>query len=162
MKKKTEAKCSRKMLTVAFHSADPPLIWRFDLERNHSFTLSLQGEEGDWELGVTTPKGDFYPIAHFAERETGEEALNEIETILNREKGFLWPLIKFLMLVGILTTLGFGGLSALKRYFNHPPLTPVAIAPPLPAPTIQPAPDLPPASPPEEKPAAPENKPETK
>jgi hypothetical protein len=87
MNKKTEAKCSGSMLTVGFHSAHPPLIWRFDLERNHSFTLSLQGDEGDWELGITTPKGDFYPVVHFATRDDAEEALLRVEKTLARKRG---------------------------------------------------------------------------
>jgi len=101
MNKKTEAKCNGAMLTVGFHAANPPLIWRFDLERNHSFTLALQGDEGDWELGVTTPKGDFYPVVHFVAREDAEEALLKIEKILSRRKG-TWPLIgkALLMLAG--------------------------------------------------------------
>ena len=86
MTKTTEAKCDGLMLTVGFPTANPPLIWRFDLERNHSFTLSLQGEEGDWELGVTSPKGDFYPVAHFVAREEADDALAKVGKALAQKR----------------------------------------------------------------------------
>jgi hypothetical protein len=86
MKKKTEAKCNGATLIVGFHAASPPLIWRFDLERNHSFTLALQGEDGDWELGVTSPKGEFYPVVHFTAREDAEEAFAKVEKALSLRK----------------------------------------------------------------------------
>ena len=71
----TEAKCDGTTLTAAFPTANPPLIWRFDLERNHSFTFSQRGGDGKWELGVTSPNGDFYAVAHFTSRAEADDAL---------------------------------------------------------------------------------------
>ena len=101
MKKKTEARLKGSMLTVGFYSAKSPLIWRFDLDRNHSFTLSLQGEEGDWELGVTTPKGDFSSIAHFDEREDAEDALVKVEKSLASKWGGTALVLKVVALVAL-------------------------------------------------------------
>ena len=117
MSKRTEVTCNGQMLTVHFSTATPSLIWRFDLERNHSFTLSLQGEEGDWELGVTSPQGDFYPVAHFAAREDAEEAMIKVGKSLSRtSKGagsgsrMLRALLIFCVLVGcvVLVVIGVG------------------------------------------------------
>lgn len=85
-KKNVEAKRMGSTLVVAFHRANPPLIWRFDLERNHSFTLALQGEEGDWELGVTSPKGEFYTITRFLAREDAEEAFRITQKTLMKKR----------------------------------------------------------------------------
>ena len=93
-------------LVATFHRANPPLIWRFDLERNHSFTLALQGEESDWELGVTSPKGEFYPIAHFALREDAEEAFNAVSKSLARGPG-RWLALKILLLIAIVAVCAF-------------------------------------------------------
>ena len=81
-RKPVEAKRSGNTLIAAFHRANPPLVWRFDLERNHSFTLALQGDEGEWELGLTSPKGDFHPVARFALRDDAEDAFIKVEKIL--------------------------------------------------------------------------------
>jgi hypothetical protein len=109
MTKKTEAKCNGSMLTVGFHNANPPLIWRFDLERNHSFTLALQGEDSDWELGVTSPKGDFYPVVHFAAREDAEEAFGKVEKALSVKKAAKSVLAKaFSILLGVIILIGLG------------------------------------------------------
>jgi hypothetical protein len=102
MKKKTLAKIKGSTLTVGFHSAKSPLIWRFDLDRNHSFTFSLQGDEGDWELGVTSVKGDFSPVAHFDEREDAEEALDIVEKTLSRKGSGTTLVLKALGYVGLL------------------------------------------------------------
>jgi hypothetical protein len=79
-----EAKRIGTSLVAAFHRANPPLVWRFDLERNHSFSLALQGDEGEWELGLTSPKGDFQPVARFAVREDAEVAFIKVERILSK------------------------------------------------------------------------------
>jgi hypothetical protein len=119
MNKKTEAKCNGDMLTVGFHGANPPLIWRFDLERNHSFTLSLQGEEGDWELGITTPKGDFYPVVHFIAHEDAEEAFIRVEKILAKRRGTASLVAKALAVVAALALLIVGGVLVFGSYVSH-------------------------------------------
>jgi len=135
MNKKTEAKCNGDMLTVGFHGANPPLIWRFDLERNHSFTLSLQGEEGDWELGITTPKGDFYPVVHFVAHEDAEEAFIKVEKILAKRKGTASLIAKALLAVAALALLVVGGVLLFGFYVGHrtsPILSSTTVAPTTP------------------------------
>ncbi len=99
-------------LIAAFHRATPPMVWRFDLVRNHTFSLALQGDEGEWELGLTSPKGDFQPVARFALREDAEEAFIKVERILSRHQtawlkvsARILGIIALLLLIGIL---GFG------------------------------------------------------
>ncbi|MGB9152046.1 MAG: hypothetical protein WCD70_03050 [Alphaproteobacteria bacterium] len=125
MNKKTEVKCSGMMLTAGFHAANPPLIWRFDLERNHSFTLALQGEEGDWELGVTSPKGEFYPVVHFLAREDAEEAFIKIEKVLSRKRGPMSYIIKALLAVAALACLVVLGMSLFVYYVANKSLLPM-------------------------------------
>lgn len=84
--KTISAKLVGSNLVATFPTANPPLIWKFDLERNHSFTIALQGENGDWELGITSPKGEFYPIAHFPAKEDAEEALGKVQKVLMKKK----------------------------------------------------------------------------
>jgi hypothetical protein len=141
MSKKTEAKCNGSMLTVGFHSANPPLIWRFDLERNHSFTLALQGEEGEWELGITTPKGDFYPVVHFVAREDAEEAFNKVEKILAKKRGVGSLIVKALLGVAVLALLVAGSVIAFATYINRMPAFPMSAAGlphPMPVPSAMP------------------------
>lgn len=137
MNKKTEAKCNGMMLTAGFHGANPPLIWRFDLERNHSFTLALQGEEGDWELGVTSPKGDFYSVVHFLAREDAEEAFAKIEKILSRKSGAFSTICKALIAVlGLAATVVLGVLL-FAHSLNNRPAAPASLKPTFGQPMIQ-------------------------
>jgi len=137
MNKKTEAKCNGMMLTAGFHGANPPLIWRFDLERNHSFTLALQGEEGDWELGVTSPKGDFYSVVHFLAREDAEEAFAKIEKILSRKQSAISCILKSLLIVLGLAGTVILGVILFAHYINGHPTTPPTFRPMSGQPTIQ-------------------------
>ena len=129
MNKKTEAKCNGSMLTVGFHAANPPLIWRFDLERNHSFTLALQGEDGDWELGVTSPKGDFYPVVHFAAREDAEEAFAGSKKRCRRKGGSRyrkrWPFSAGSLLVIVVGVVLFGLYVSQARHGIARPSSPM-------------------------------------
>ena len=61
-------------LVATFRASAPPLLWQFDLEKNQSFTLGLQGVEGAWDFGVTLPRGEFQPVARFVSREDAEQA----------------------------------------------------------------------------------------
>ncbi len=136
-------------LVATFDKANPPLVWRFDLERNHSFTLALQGEN-EWELGITSVKGEFHPVARFPLKEDAEEALAAVGEILG-EGSFDW-------VFGVLRSVGIGllvlflvlwGWSAAVRMMNPPPT--------LPAPVSQIAPSMPTEAPPASPAAAPES-----
>ncbi|MDX2027454.1 MAG: hypothetical protein SFW62_02330 [Alphaproteobacteria bacterium] len=113
-KKPVETKRVGATLVAAYHKANPPLIWRFDLERNHSFTLALQGDEGDWELGVTSPKGEFYAIARFLAREDAEEAFGQTHKVLLRKR-LRW-LRWTLGITAVVVLVIFMGLYGLGRF----------------------------------------------
>src|ERR1700733_1220974 len=100
-KKAVQAKLVGNTLVAVFRTSNPNLIWKFDLERNHSFTLALQGEEGDLELGVTSSKGEFYPIARFASQEDAEEAFTAVQKILMKGKRS-WLKTLFIWIAGII------------------------------------------------------------
>lgn len=89
-KKPVKAKLVGKTLVAAFHNSQPELIWTFDLERNHSFALAMQGEEGDFELGVTSVKGEFFPVARFPSREDADEAFIAVRQILMKSRRPGW------------------------------------------------------------------------
>ena len=135
-------------LVAAFHRAQPPLVWRFDLERNHSFTIALQGDEGDWEIGITSAKGEFYPIVHFTAREDAEEALTSVQKILMKRKGSkLWCALKMFLLLIVLCIILLGGGLALfiRAPFLSASLPSVMMRPPAPTmvappPAVQPMP----------------------
>jgi len=119
MSRQTKVTCDGSTLTASFNAANPPLIWRFDLERNHSFTLALHGENSEWELGVTSPKGEFYPIVHFAAREDAEEAFTRVECALSRRRMPLGFMVRVLLgfLVGVLAITG--GVAGFGYYASH-------------------------------------------
>jgi hypothetical protein len=116
-KKSIKVKLVGTDLVAAFDSAEPALVWKFDLARNHSFTVALQGEEGDWELGVTSPKGDFYPVAHFLAREDAEEALHKIHKVLVKKQRskYVGCLTLFVGFIVLLLILIFVGGSLIQR-----------------------------------------------
>lgn len=110
--RKVRVKYAGPNLVAAFPAADPPLVWTFDLERNHSFTIALQGEEGDWELGLTSPKGEFYPVAHFRAREDADEALAKVQKVLMTRRFSVWMALArfvgcFLLLAFLLLMAGY-------------------------------------------------------
>ena len=104
-----EAKRIGTAIIAAFHRANPPLVWRFDLQHNHSLSLALQGDEGEWELGLTSPKGEFHPIARFVMREDAEQAFLSIERILSKTQTNWFRLglkiIATLLMVGLIALL---------------------------------------------------------
>lgn len=109
-------------LVATFAKANPPLIWRFDLERNHSFTLALQGDDNEWELGVTSPKGEFTPVARFPLREDGEEALARVGAVLAKGRlGWVGGFLKTLGIAVLAFLIVLLGLSAVMRSASAPP-----------------------------------------
>ncbi len=135
-----KAKVLGHTLIAAFRTSHPPLIWQFDLEKNHSFTVALQGEEGDLELGVTSPRGEFYPIAHFTDREDAEEAFARVQkALMCRHQPWHWKrAVCWLALAAIVYLLLFSpmvgeGIKIASLLFssNNPVNTPSGV--PLPA-----------------------------
>lgn len=114
-KKSVQVKKVGNNLVASFHKANPPLIWNFDLDRNHSFSLALQGDEGDWDLGVTSPKGEFFSIAHFLEREDAEESFAKVEKILMKRRGrsVFGPILKYTVLLAGIAVVVFAILAFL-------------------------------------------------
>jgi hypothetical protein len=105
-------------LVASFHNSQPPLIWKFDLERNHSFTLSLQGDE-EPELGVTSPKGEFYSVARFATSEDAELAFSVVQKALMKRKVHWIKLLMSLVATAVLLLLLYvlvSGFFALTHF----------------------------------------------
>jgi len=109
-KKPVEVRRIGQTLVATFRNSNPPLIWKFDLARHHSFTLALQGDEGDLELGITSPKGEFYSIARFAVREDADLAFTAVQKVLMKKGGRFKKLLAWLG--GILVLLGASILIA--------------------------------------------------
>jgi len=84
--KAVQAKLVGSTMVISFRHSNPSIIWKYDLERNHSFTLNLQGDDGDFELGITSPKGEFTSVARFASREDADEAFSAVQEILMEKK----------------------------------------------------------------------------
>jgi hypothetical protein len=121
-KKPIEAERVGNTLVASFRNSRPPLVWRFDLERNHSFSLALEGDDGDCELGVTSPKGEFYPIARFVARTDGEDAMAAVQKILLKKKGnWVSKILLTLLVLIVLLVLGMGA-----AYFFRGALSPTS------------------------------------
>ena len=71
-------------LVASFRTSNPPTVWRLDMEKNHSFTLSIQKRAEDWELGVMSPKGEFTVVARFDDRREVDQAFAAVETAMFR------------------------------------------------------------------------------
>lgn len=146
MAKKTESSRHGQVLTVGFHNANPPLIWRLDLERNHSFSMTLQAADGDWDLGMTSPGGTFTPVAHFTAREDAEDAFEEVEaTLSTAPPGLVVKAIKMLLLLCVVL-IAAGVCISIYRMATTP--APVAAAPALAATPMTPAAPTAPVAPP--------------
>jgi hypothetical protein len=135
--KPVEVKRVGTSLVAAFHKAKPPLVWRFDLERNHSFSLALQGTEENWQLGLTTPTGEFQSVAHFVERADAEQAFTETEKILAQGKPTVASVIlKIIGLLGLvfIAVLVFGFLvqnNYLPKLHSYSPIANTPVTPPV-------------------------------
>lgn len=73
-------------IIAKFKTSTPPLTWQLDIEKNHSFTLLIQGDDDDCDLGITPLNGEFTAIAHFSSREDAEEAYVKIQKALFKQK----------------------------------------------------------------------------
>jgi hypothetical protein len=119
-------------LTARLPRANPPLLWRFDLQHNHSFTLALRGADGDWELGITSLKGEFYPVARFASRADADEAFFRLQKRLMKRPP---RKLSRIMLFGVGIVLGFlvgsfwGHISSGRLPIPSAALSPALVAP---------------------------------
>jgi hypothetical protein len=113
---KVEARTEGSILVAAFHAATPPLVWRYDLARNHSFTLGIRESVNGWELGLSTLPAEFQPVAHFITYEDATQAIAQVEKALMKRgghMGWFWPLMKILgglilaLVLGVILYLGF-------------------------------------------------------
>ncbi len=104
MSEKTSARAAGSILTASFGAASPPTAWRFDLEKNHSFTLALAEQKEGWELKVLLAQGEPVSIARFIARGDAEEALGQVSAALNKGIGRdsdLPPLLQNFGLLGL-------------------------------------------------------------
>jgi hypothetical protein len=116
----------RSSLVASFAKATPPLVWNFDLKQTPSFTLALQGDDGDeWELGVMSLSGDFSPVARFPVREDAEEALAAVSAALaNGRFGWVVGTLRILGLIVLGLLIVQFGLSALVGLMHRGPQRP--------------------------------------
>jgi hypothetical protein len=78
----TKVKIVDHALVASFRDSNPPTVWRMDLEKNHSFAVAIQGREGDWELGIMSPRGEFTVVARFVTRGEVDVAFDGIQKVL--------------------------------------------------------------------------------
>ena len=124
-RKSLDVRCVDSSLIATFSKANPPLIWRFDIERNHSFTLAMQGQDNEWELGVTSVKGEFHPVARFPVREDAEEAFEEVSAVLAKGGGhWILGLLKNLGILVLLFILAILATNLIVGSMSHPAANP--------------------------------------
>lgn len=149
-KSKTTARRQGEVLVVFFESSEPSLVWRFDLEKNHSFALVLDHSENGWDLVVRTARNDSTPVAHFTLYDEAEAALLAVEKALMtcpRQPLFsgwtLGTVLKLVLLLGVIylvagfffgnsnVTLPTAATSALtSSSATHTPVAPSATSAP--------------------------------
>lgn len=118
-----EIRLSGGVLVASFRCANPPVMWRYDVQKNHSFSVALRGQDGDWVLGLKTTDG-FEDICHYTAREDAVAALELVDGALNkkgqgwrRKLGVFSVVVLGLMLVGYLTFSAF--VTSLWGVFGH-------------------------------------------
>lgn len=117
-------------LVASFSRSNPPLVWTFDLDRNHSFTLSIQGDADNWELGVTSFKGEFDVVANFKQREDAEEAFHQIQRILmKKRRSFLGRIFLWLVFILIAIVILVYGYMAFEKWILLHQLTTGSLLP---------------------------------
>jgi hypothetical protein len=95
----TKAKIIDHALIASFRDSNPPTVWRMDLEKNHSFAVAIQGREGDWELGIMSPRGEFTVVARFASRAEIDGAFAAVQKALMSPPNSLLAKLKRVALV---------------------------------------------------------------
>ena len=116
-------------LVAVFDKANPPVVWRFDLQRNHSFAMRLKTESDGWDIGVSSPDTDFLPVAHFAQENDARQAFDAVQKTLSYKRfSKLWLGVK-IVLAGIVLLFAMSaawqGVSALYRHWM--PATPMGV-----------------------------------
>ena len=105
-----EVRVDKKSLVAVFHKSSPTLVWRFDLEQNHSFSLALQ-EIGDvWAFGVNDGRGGFLPVARFVDEADAKIAFARVERALVHRKFFLLHILFRLALLLLAIFIVLGGI----------------------------------------------------
>lgn len=105
-----------RVLVAAFDHSNPPVVWRFDMDKNHSFALAIQGKEGDWHLGVWNPRGEFSSVARFEQRGDVDYALQKLRDTLLANGVSLWQEVTHAVVVtiAVLSCLIFGLLLFMR------------------------------------------------
>ncbi|MGB4101417.1 MAG: hypothetical protein WBK91_05875 [Alphaproteobacteria bacterium] len=109
-------------LVASFRASNPPILWRLDMEKNHSFTLSIQKPAEDWELGVMSPKGEFAVVARFDERHEVDQAFTAVETAMFRNPhstgAKVWRISMMVAAILAVTMIGFIVYSVVQTALN--------------------------------------------
>ena len=110
-------------LVASFAMSTPPLVWHLDLEKASSFVLTLNEQDGEWDLGYTPAQGAFISVAHFDDRLEAESAYNAVKRALHQPLSdsvhgtSLSKKIFYILLIAAL--LLFLSQSFLSRPANH-------------------------------------------
>ncbi len=114
-KPQTRTRTIGSQLVVAFRATTVPLVWQFDLEKNHSFALVIQGRESAWDFGVIDLKGDFHPVARFNDYADAEDALNAMErSLMKRRVHSRWRYLGWVLAIIILVFALMTGMSSIN------------------------------------------------
>ncbi len=106
-------------LIATFRAASPPLIWQYDLEKNHSFSVTVQGEDGKWSLGVVAPQGEFVSVAKFNMRAEADEAFAAVERAMKRPRRLFRPWQGWVRSALLIVLFLLLGLFAVKLIFGE-------------------------------------------
>lgn len=84
----TRIKQTATKLVASFEDSHPPTIWQIDLDKGHSFTITLQEQAGGWVLGQSLAKGEFTPAVHFQNHEAALAAYAVLQQAMMRSTFF--------------------------------------------------------------------------
>ena len=120
-------------LVAVFEKASPPTVWKFDLARNHSFSLRMKGdEEAGWDLGVVLSADDFQRVAHFADHDEAHAAFDAVQKVLTQKRfGKFWLVVKWLLAAIVLFLVISFGMNALMPLLSSSASLPAGM--PIPA-----------------------------
>lgn len=72
-----DARVVDQALVASFMNAEPPKVWRADMNKLTTATLELRSEEGRYRLVMISPTGE-EDVASFNDRESGTAALQAV------------------------------------------------------------------------------------
>lgn len=102
----TKAVINHGDLVAVFSTANPPMVWNYDLEHNRNFSVMLKQGEAGWGLGVVGEAGVYTAIAQFETRDEATEAFDRVQRVLSAKKwAGLWLAVKLITGAAVLLLL---------------------------------------------------------